>query len=44
MYARDVEPWEANLTTLGGFEDKFWKAMGPAGTPVPTPHPRSEGS
>lgn len=37
MYARDVEPWEANLTTLVGFKDKFWKAMVPAGTPVPTP-------
>lgn len=44
MYARDVEPWEANLTTLVGFEDKFWKAMVPAGTPVPTPDtPEYEG-
>ena len=44
MYARDVEPWEANLTTLVGFKDKFWKAMVPAGTPVPTPDaPEYEG-
>ena len=44
MYARDIEPWEAKLTTLVGFEEKFWKAMVPAGTPVQTPDtPEYEG-
>lgn len=37
MYAKDVELWEPNLTTLVRFGDKFWKAMVPPGTPVPTP-------
>jgi hypothetical protein len=36
MYPTDVEPWEANLTTLVHFERK-WKDMLDATTPVPTP-------
>ncbi|MDR2130570.1 MAG: IgA Peptidase M64 [Odoribacteraceae bacterium] len=36
MYPLDVEPWEANLTTLVRFESK-WKDMLDAATPVPTP-------
>lgn len=36
MYPPDVEPWEANITTLVDFDGK-WKDMLPAGTPVPTP-------
>ncbi|NDV68885.1 M64 family metallopeptidase [Dysgonomonas sp. 25] len=35
-YALDVEPWEQNITTLVDFSSK-WKALLPAGTPVPTP-------
>ncbi len=37
MYPKDVEPWEANLTTLVDFERKDWKHLLKAGTPVPTP-------
>ena len=37
MYAKSIEPWEPNLTTLVGFEDKFWSRMVAEGTPVPTP-------
>lgn len=36
MYPTDVEPWEANLTTLVDFEKK-WKKMLPADCPIPTP-------
>jgi hypothetical protein len=36
MYPLDVEPWEANLTTLVNFERK-WKDLVEEGTPVPTP-------
>jgi len=32
----DVEPYEANLTTLVDF-DKKWKSLIDAGTPIPTP-------
>ena len=35
-YKLDVEPYEANLTTLVNF-DKKWKNMMDKGTPVPTP-------
>lgn len=35
-YFPDVEPWEANLTTLRDFGSK-WDDMIPAGTPRPTP-------
>lgn len=37
MYAKSIEPWEPNLTTLVGFGDKFWSRMVAEGTPVPTP-------
>ena len=37
MYPKDVEPWEANLTTLVDFGRKDWKHLLKAGTPVPTP-------
>lgn len=36
MYPADVEPWEANLTTLVDFESK-WKDLIKKNTPVPTP-------
>jgi hypothetical protein len=36
MYPVDVEPWEANLTTLVNFEAK-WKNLVDPQTPVPTP-------
>ena len=36
MYPTDVEPWEANLTTLVNFESK-WKNLVEPGTPIPTP-------
>ncbi len=36
FYPTDVEPWEANLTTLVNFNKK-WKNMLPEGTPIPTP-------
>jgi hypothetical protein len=36
FYPLKVEPWEANLTTMVDFEDK-WKDMLDPGTPVPTP-------
>ncbi|MEA1887699.1 MAG: M64 family metallopeptidase [Bacteroidota bacterium] len=36
FYPLDVEPWEANITTLVDFESK-WKAMIDEDTPVPTP-------
>lgn len=36
LYPADVEPWEANLTTLVDF-DKKWKDMVGKKTPVPTP-------
>lgn len=36
FYAKDVEPWEENLTTLVDFDKKAWKAMLPAGTKIPT--------
>ncbi|MEG0795890.1 MAG: M64 family metallopeptidase [Odoribacter sp.] len=37
MYPTDVEPWEANLTTLVDFDRKDWKKMIAAQTPIPTP-------
>ena len=37
MYAKNIEPWDPNLTTLVGFGDKFWSRMVAEGTPVPTP-------
>ena len=37
MYPTDVEPWEANLTTLTDFGRKEWKKMLDTKTPVPTP-------
>ncbi|MFO7852200.1 MAG: M64 family metallopeptidase [Bacteroidota bacterium] len=36
FYPLDVEPWEANITTLVDFESK-WKDMIDEDTPVPTP-------
>ncbi|MCH3980396.1 MAG: IgA Peptidase M64 [Prevotella sp.] len=36
MYPHDVEPWEANLTTLANFHGK-WEDMIKKGTPIPTP-------
>lgn len=36
MYPGDVEPWEANITTLKNFHGK-WEKMIETGTPVPTP-------
>ena len=36
MYPHDVEPWEANITTLKDFHGK-WEDMIALGTPVPTP-------
>ncbi|MGN0068393.1 MAG: M64 family metallopeptidase [Prevotella sp.] len=36
MYPHDVEPWEANLTTLADFHGK-WETMIGKGTPIPTP-------
>ena len=36
MYPPDVEPWEANLTTLVNFDSK-WKKLVEPGTPIPTP-------
>ena len=35
-YPLDLEPWEANITTLVDFDSK-WKDMLASGTPVPTP-------
>ena len=37
MYPTDVEPWEANLTTLPDFGRKEWKKSLDTKTPVPTP-------
>ena len=34
-YPLDIEPWEANITTLVDFDCK-WKDMLPKGTPIPT--------
>ncbi len=36
MYAKGVEPWEPNISTLVDFESK-WKAMVDSKTPIPTP-------
>lgn len=36
MYPTNVEPWEANITTLINF-DKKWKDMLDKDTPIPTP-------
>jgi IgA Peptidase M64. len=36
LYPLDVEPWEANITTLVDF-DKKWKNMLNKKTPIPTP-------
>lgn len=35
-YPLDVEPWEANITTLVNFESK-WKNLVSSHTPIPTP-------
>lgn len=37
FYRKDVEPWEANLTTLVDFENKPWKTMLDKNTKIPTP-------
>lgn len=39
MYPHDVEPWEANITTLTQFKGK-WENLIKAGTPIPTPTSR----
>ncbi len=36
MYPKDVEPWEANITTLADFKGK-WENLIKKGTPTPTP-------
>lgn len=36
FYPTDIEPWEANITTLVDFGSK-WADLVPPGTPVPTP-------
>lgn len=36
FYKSDIEPWEANLTTLVNF-DKKWKNLIDKNTPIPTP-------
>lgn len=36
MYPLDVEPWEANITTLTDFNGK-WESLIKKGTPIPTP-------
>ena len=36
MYPHDVEPWEANITTLKDFHGK-WENLIKNGTPIPTP-------
>ncbi|MCD8317334.1 MAG: IgA Peptidase M64 [Paraprevotella sp.] len=36
MYPHDIEPWEANITTLKNFHGK-WESLIPKGTPIPTP-------
>lgn len=42
-YPLDLEPWEANITTLVDFDSK-WKHMIAEGTPVPTPWEDNGGS
>lgn len=37
FYAKDVEPWEENLTTLVDFKKKDWSKMLPADIVIPTP-------
>jgi hypothetical protein len=37
FYPLDVEPWEANLTTMVNFESK-WKNLINSNTPIPTPN------
>lgn len=37
FYPLQVEPWEANLTTLTDFDKKEWKKMLKKDTPIPTP-------
>jgi len=37
FYPLDVEPWEANLTTMVNFDSK-WKNLIESSTPVPTPN------
>lgn len=36
FYNLEIEPWEANISTLVDFESK-WKAMVPDSIPIPTP-------
>lgn len=36
MYPLDVEPWEANITTMIDFDSK-WKSLLTEDTPIPTP-------
>lgn len=41
MYPLDVEPWEANITTLADFNGK-WESLIEKGTPIPTPETKDE--
>lgn len=36
FYAKDVEPWEENLTTLVDFKNKMWSKMLPKDAKIPT--------
>ena len=41
MYPKDIEPWEANITTLVDFKGK-WEKLIKKGTTVPTPISKKE--
>lgn len=41
MFPLDVEPWEANITTLADFKGK-WESLIEKGTPIPTPETKDE--
>lgn len=41
QYPYNIEPWEANITTLVDFNSK-WKDILPKGTPIPTPPAKEE--
>ncbi len=43
MYPHDVEPWEANITTLKDFHGK-WEELITPGTPTPTPESDDPGT